>query len=211
VVYLRRPTLSALPKQPPRAPRREFLVDSWQVSVPQAGQDLEGFKGRIMRRVAAVGAAVELAHEAYDVITPRGFETRDRHVASHGQGNVHIHIRGFGNDAFVGWESYLNWARWAEGVVSVTTVKSGNRIEYTPLSVGAHIPSRADLHDLNAFAEIIHFHIVEEIRLFLKEREIQADLDFSILRGDRQEALNQGKDSGRNNEPRVRLRSRRHQ
>ena len=64
---------------------------------------------------------------------------------------------------------------------------------------------------INAFAEIIHFHIVEEIRLFLKEREIQADLDFSILRGDRQEALNQGKDSGRNNEPRVRLRSRRHQ
>jgi hypothetical protein len=36
--------------------------------------------------------------------------------------------------------------------------------------------------------------IVGEVKAFLKEREIEADLDFKIIRGDRSKALEQGKE-----------------
>jgi hypothetical protein len=35
---------------------------------------------------------------------------------------------------------------------------------------------------------------VGEVKAFLKEREIEADLDFKIIRGDRARALTEGKE-----------------
>ena len=190
----RRPVYHAVAKQPIRTPRREYLVDSWQVSVPEAGREFDAFKRRIIEALEKINSALEFSSEIYQSQTPRGFEQRERLVITKGQGNVHVHIQPFGRDAFVGWDSFLNWARWSETAAVSTVVRGGSKIEYKSLNAGAHVPSKFDLMELGALAETTHRNIVREIKAFLNEKEIEADLDFQIIRGDRNRALTEGND-----------------
>ena len=60
-------------------------------------------------------------------------------------------------------------------------------------TTGVHVPSEFDLMELNALTELTHRALVQEIKSFLKEKEIEADLDFKIIRGDRDRALKEGR------------------
>lgn len=197
----RRPVYEAVAKQPVRTPRREFRIDSWQVSVPEAGNEFDSFKSRIADALKQMDPGLEFSIEIYQSLTPRGFEERERLVITKGQGNVHVHVQPFGRDAFVGWDSYLNWARWSETSPISTVIREGNRIEYKSLVVGDHVPTKFDLMELNALAETSHRNIVREIKAFLKEKEIEADLDFQIIRGDRNRALTEGNEKTKEQKP----------
>jgi hypothetical protein len=199
----RRPVYQAIARQPLHTPRREFIVDNWQVSVPEAGVDFASFQRRMHEALRMMDPEIEFSFETHQSLTPRGFESRERLVITKGQGNVHVHIQPFGRDAFVGWDSYLNWARWSETEPISTVVRDGNRIEYRSLVAGAHIPSKFDLMELAALAETTHRVIVREIKALLKEKEIEADLDFHIIRGDRSRALTEGKDEAKTPAPKV--------
>jgi hypothetical protein len=190
----RRPAIEAIPKQSLRTPRREYRVDSWHVSVPCAGEQFEQFRERLYTAVSAKARDIEMNLERHQNLTPRGFEERERLVLSKGQATLHIHVYPFSNDAFVGWESYLNWNRWAESKPVSTTVRDGRKVTYRSLEVGVHFPTDFDLIEANVLAETTHRVLVDEIKTFLKEREIEADLDFKIIRGDRSNALKAGKD-----------------
>lgn len=126
--------------------------------------------------------------------TSRGCEEREILVLTKGQTTLHVHIYPFANDAFVGWESYLNWNSWVETAPISTTVKNGKKLNYRSLDVGVYIPTDFDLIEADVLAETTHRIIVDEIKAFLKEKEIEADLDFKIIRGDRANALKEGKD-----------------
>lgn len=188
-----RPVAEAIPKQSIRSPRREFRIDSWQVSVPCAGTQFEKFRERLYAAVSAKDPSVDINHELHQNQTPRGFEERERLVLSKGQATLHIHIYPFSNDAFVGWESYLNWNRWEQSTVVSSTVRNGRTVQYRSLSVGVHVPTDFDLIEADVLAETTHRVLVNEIKAFLKEKEIEADLDFKIIRGDRSNALKEGK------------------
>lgn len=193
----RRTVLQAVPKQPVRCPRRERLIDTWHVSVPDAGDDFDAFKQRIYTVARATDRDVQSSVEVHENTTPRGFELRERLVLTMGQATLHVHVQRFGRDAFVGWDSHLNWRRWAEGDVESRTVADRTAVEYRTLKVGVHVPTEFDLMEANVLSETTHLRIVNEIKSFLKEREIEADLDFRIIRGDRANAL----DSGKNAQP----------
>lgn len=189
----RRTVLQAVPKQPGRCPRRERLIDTWHVSVPGAGDDFYAFKQRIYTVACATDHRVQDNVEVHENPTPRGFESRERLVLTMGQATLHVHVQRFGRDAFVGWDSHLNWRRWAEGDVEARTIANRSAVEYRSLKVGIHVPTEFDLMEANVLSETTHLRIVNEIRAFLKEREIEADLDFRIIRGDRSRALDDGK------------------
>jgi len=197
VISNRRPVLQAVPKQPVRCPRRERLIDTWHVSVPDAGDDFDAFKQRIYAVARATDQGVQGSVEVHENPTPRGFESRERLVLTMGQATLHVHVQRFGRDAFVGWDSHLNWRRWAEGEIESRTVVDRSAVEYRALKVGIHVPTEFDLMEANVLSETTHLRIVNEIKSFLKEREIEADLDFRIIRGDRAKAL----DSGKNAQP----------
>lgn len=193
----RRPVVQAIPKQSLRSPRREFLIDSWHVSVPCPDEQFENFKQRIYRAASAGDPSTEANVEIHQNATPRGFEERERLVLSRGQATLHLHVYPFGNSAFVGWDSHLNWSRWAEGSVVSRTVRDKRRVRYEALEVGVHPLTEFDLIEADVLAETTHGRIVDEIKVFLKEREIEADLDFKIIRGDRSKALEEGRDTKR--------------
>jgi hypothetical protein len=189
---MRRPRLYANVKRPELAPRRLFLVDSWQTSVPDVGPYFSQLVSRIERAVNAVDPAIGARWENHQYRTPYGFESRSRLTLTKGQAVVHLHIYPFANDAFVGWDGYMNWARWAETEAVSTNVRDGKRVDYRSLAVGPHIPNDFDLVELNALCELVHRRIVTEIKALLKEKQIEAEIDFSIIRGNRENALKAG-------------------
>ena len=66
---------------------------------------------------------------------------------------------------------------------------NGQRHQYLSLNSSISAPTEFDLIELNALSELIHRSITNEIRVFLKEKEIEADLDFKIIRGNRDNAF----------------------
>lgn len=189
-----REIVEVVPIQPLRTPRREFRIDSWHVSVPGAGQQFEQFKQRLHNAIKTKESSIEMDLELHQRFTPRGYEERERLVLTRGQTTLHVHIYPFATDAFVGWESYLNWNCWAETNPVSTTIKDGKKLNYRSLTVGGYIPTDFDLIEADVLAETTHRIIVDEIKSFLKEKEIEAELDFKIIRGDRTNALKEGKD-----------------
>lgn len=191
----KRPRCVTVPKQSRRAPRREFRVDSWHVSVPGAGQEFEAFRDRLYNAVLAHDPSVTSQRELHQHFTPRGIDERERLVLTRGQATLHLHIYPFTDHAFVGWETCLNWFRWAEGGAVSTNVREGRAVTYNSLDVGVHVPTDYDLIEADVLTETTHRRLVDEIKAFLKERQIEADLDFKIIRGDRARALREGKDA----------------
>ena len=192
----RRPQRVAIPSQSLRTPRNEILVDSWHVSVPQAGDDFNKFKPRLFSAISSLDPNIEINKEMHQKLSPRGFEERERYVLTKGQANLHVHIYQFGHEAFVGWDGYLNFAKWQETEPVSVNIKNGTRVEHRSLTSGIHVPSEFDLMELNVLTELVHRAIVQEIKTFLKEKNIEADLDFQIIRGDRERALTAMDDGG---------------
>jgi len=193
----RRPVVEAIPKQSVRTPRREYQVDSWHVSVPGAGEQFERFKQRIYDVARSSDRSIDASIEIHQTFAHRCVEERERLVLSKGQTTLHVHVYQFEKDAFVGWASHLNWSRWAEGEVISKRIKDKRRVDFKALAVGVHVPTEFDLIEADVLAETTHRRIVDEIKAFLKEREIEADLDFKIIRGDRSKALEEGKSAGK--------------
>ncbi len=181
----RRPALDAIPMQPTRTPRRELRIDEWHVSVPGAGNRFSEFRERIVRAIQAADPAIACNAEVHERLTPQGIEARERLVLSKGQATLHVHVYPYAEDVFVGWESHINYLRWSEGRIVASTIRNGTKVNYRDLDVSVHLPTDFDLIDIDMLAETTHRRLVQEIKQFLKEAEIEADLDFTIIRGDR--------------------------
>lgn len=172
-------------KRPSIAPRSLALVDSWHTSIPDVGGHFDELVTRIERAVSALDPMIRLGWETHQYRTPYGFEERSRLTLTKEQAVVHIHLYPFAADAFVGWDGFLNLACWAETVPVSVSVRGDRKVEYRSLTVTGYTPTELDLVDLNALCELVHRRMTIELRAFMKEREIEADIDFTIIRGTR--------------------------
>jgi len=179
----------------PRTPPRDLgMVDSWHTLVPGLGDRFEAAKQRVFAKLLdsdVIGAKSFV--EAYNFRTPMHFEERERVVLIKGQSVLHVHFYKFGSDLFVGWDAYLNWARWSDNVVVSKRVEKGCAIEFREVRQGLYIPNQFDLIDLNSMSEFVHKRLEVEIRALMKEFNIDQEIDFAIIRGDRESALDSAK------------------
>jgi hypothetical protein len=192
VIARRRLHTVFVPEQSAIAPRNLGLVDSWHAVIAELGRDYDAIKARLVNSIAVEDAAgLSCLTEAYGYRTPNGYEERERLVVAKGQGVAQVHIYRFSDDLFVGWDAYLNWAQWNE-TASVSSKLDGRQaVEFRELRQGYYVPNQFDLIDLNALSELVHRRIERELKTILKEKEIDQEIDFSIIRGDRDAALNQ--------------------
>jgi hypothetical protein len=198
VVAVRRKRAVCVPPQSAVAPRDLGLVDSWHSVVPGLGRDFEKVKRRLVDRVAE-GERVGLScrTELYIYRTATGFEERERLVVSKGQALAHVHVYQFSEDAFVGWDAYLNWSQWGETAPAAVRVEDGRAVEFRELRTAFYLPNQFDLMDLNGLSEWVHRRLEQEIKKILKEYEIDQEIDFRIIRGDREGALDKSKREGK--------------
>lgn len=198
IVWRRRTAISVI-DQPAVPPRNLGLVDSWHAVISQIGRDHDAVRRRLVATIAeAASEGVTSQMEVYGYRTPNGFEERERLVVTKGQGQVHVHMYPFGNDMFVGWQAFLNWAQWVETVPVAQKIVRGRGVEYRQLVSGGYVPNQFDLMDLNSLTELVHRRIEREVKAILKEKTIDQQIDFKIIRGDRDRALDkeQHKESG---------------
>ena len=172
------------------------MVDSWQVVVSRLGEDADRVRERLSWQLTTgLPEDMSAGKETYGYRTPNGYEERDRLVLTKGQTSVHVHIYRFGGDLFVGWQAFLNWAKWAETVPVSVKSDARQEIEYRQLTPFAYVPNQFDLIDLNALSELVHRRLELEIKAILKENAIEQEIDFRIIRGDRDRALDKSRNS----------------
>ena len=195
LVNRRRQHVVFVTPQPVSPPTNLGLVDSWHTVIADLGRDYAEVKGRLIETLKQeeIVGGLTCRLETYGYRTPNGFEERERLVVSKGQGVVHVHIYSFGEDVFIGWHAYLNWAKWDETTPVSTKIVRREAIEYRELRRGFYIPSQFDLIDLNSLSELVHRRLQREIKAILKEKAIDQDIDFKIIRGDRDAALDQAR------------------
>src|SRR5690606_20889445 len=114
VLVIRRSRQYSVVNRPPTAPRQLFLVDSWHTSVPDVAYSFDQLNERLERALSLIDPSISMSRENHQYETPYGLEERGRLTFTKGQAVVHVHIYPFAADAFVGWDGFLNWAKWSE-------------------------------------------------------------------------------------------------
>jgi hypothetical protein len=186
----KRQKVVAVTPEPLTRPRSLSLVDSWHTAIAGLGADFERVRERVVKRVAdarSLGADCRLELHSYR--TPTGYEERERLVVAKDQGQVHVHVYPFGRDLYVGWHAFLNWAGWMETRPTTSKVAFNRETDYIELRPGYYAPQQFDLMDLNSLSEFTHSRIENELRAILREKAIDQEVDFEIVRGDRNNAL----------------------
>lgn len=190
ILHSRRTIAVSVIDRPAIPPRYLLMLDSWHAVIPDLGPVAGELQAKIFAKLSGLEpAGVTAEIERYGFRTPNGFDERDRIVVSKGQGVAHIHVYSFGKDLFVGWDSYANWAQWQE--TSAISVRRGGvaRTEYRGLQAAVYVPNQFDLIDLNSLAELVHRDITRIVKAAMEEHKIDQEIDFSIIRGDRDNVL----------------------
>ncbi|PTS75483.1 hypothetical protein DBR17_15775 [Sphingomonas sp. HMWF008] len=190
VIAVRRPRLYATIRRPPTSPRSLAQVDTWHANLPNAAQEVAEVRARLETALEKLDRQVEQGWESYQIALPYGYERHELLVLTKGQAMVYVKVYNIGTDLLIGWEGYLNWRCWTETAPTASCVQNGERVVFKSVTPALYVPGWSDLSDLTALMESVHVRVVEVVRLLVVERDIKAEIDFSILRGDRSAALN---------------------
>ncbi len=190
VLSRQRRTMVSVIDRPTIPPRYLIRLDSWHAVIPELGPVVDEVKQRFLAKLAAFApGGVTTESERYGFRSPNGYDERDRLVIAKGQGVAHLHVYRFGADVFVGWDSYINWAQWAETRPVSARISTGRKTEYRGLEPGLYVPNEYDLIDLNSLIEIVHRCVTDVLKAMMEEHKIDQEVDFNIIRGDRDNAL----------------------
>jgi len=179
------PRLVRTSGKPLSEPRILRYLDSWQTVVFGAGGDSGAVKASLMSRLAdghqqRFACTVErIWHWGLE-----GKEEREQIVLQYGRALVYAQIYQYGADLYVGWNAQMNLGKWIEkklasGVERETRV----RVDLMTVESGSQTTTEYDLIDVNCLAEWTHAQITQVVKHYVKERKIDQELDFAIIRG----------------------------
>jgi hypothetical protein len=177
--------------RPVSEPRVLGLVDSWQTMVEGLGANWEKIRTRLYERLSD-GSTPDIAVRRENVfyVSPDGKQERQQLVLSQGRGIVFCHVYQYGSDLYVGWDGYLNYGQWAE-----TTMTSGydptlaRRVVVNTVLPSTQSATEYDLIDVNGLIEWVHIRVTHLVRQILQEYKLDQQIDFKIVRGERQSLL----------------------
>lgn len=184
----RRPTSVRSTGRPVAQPRNLIRVDSWQTVISGAGQDLNLIASRFEQALQSPPSPTfrfwpeRIWHWGLD-----GKEERDQRVLTMGRAMLFCHAYSYGSELYVGWDSHLNAGCWVENLVASGKDKeSGYLTKFNSVVVGTQRLSEYDLTDVNCLTEWAHAQLVKTLKRYMEEKRIDQEVDFKILRGERQ-------------------------
>lgn len=188
-IYLA-PRLVRSSGKPLAEPRFLSYLDAWQTVIFDAGADASRIRDRVMAGCAygeqqRFSCTIErLWHWGLD-----GKVEREQIVMRHERGIVFCQIYGYGSDLYVGWDAHLNVGTWRETrVASGIDRQTGERVTLMAVEPARQAAGEYDLADLNCLLEWVHAQVTRVLKQYVKEREIDQEIDFTIIRGDRKDA-----------------------
>jgi len=175
--------------RPEHNPRSLRIFDAWQAVLFGAASSAD-----LMRqRFAAVINNAQI--DDFKATTERiGYRVlgeqviREQIVLTARRGIVYCQIYEFGSDLFVGWQSFLNRGRWIERDPGARGIDkaSGRRVEVRTVTPGSEPLCEYDYFDASCLTEWTHTQIVALIKQLMKELQIDQEMDFRIVRGERE-------------------------
>lgn len=176
------------PGKPMGEPRNLRYLDSWQTVVFGAGNDADDLRAKILTLLSAgqlsrfVCSTERIWYWGLD-----GKEEREQVVLRYGRAMVFVQVYRYGADLYVGWDAQMNIGVWTEqNLKSGVERATGKRVDLKTVVHGWQVTTEYDLVDLNAVAEWTHAQVTQVLRHYLKERKIDQEIDFKIIRGERQ-------------------------
>jgi hypothetical protein len=176
------------PGKPMTEPRALSLVDSWQASISGLGADAELLRQRffaVLRNPPMTGlqwGVEKIWYWGIDVPVER-----EQIVLTFGRAFFFCHIYQYDQELYVGWDAHLNHGCWVEKTV-VTGIheKSGEFTRVNTVGSGWRRLSEYDVTDANCLIEWAHAKLIQLVKRLMEERKIDQEVDFTILRGERQ-------------------------
>lgn len=194
--------------KPKEEPRNLVLIDSWQAMISGLGQDADALRERFLGALKASPIA-DSAHRV-ERIWYWGLDgpvEREQIVVTLRRGIVFCHIYRYDRELYVGWDAHLNAGQWVE--TTVGRGKSKATGEYTTIKTvesGVQRLTEYDLIDVSCLSEWIHNQLVQLVQRLMKERQIDQEIDFKIIRGDRQKVAGSGESGDTSTRKRTRSR-----
>lgn len=119
-----------------------------------------------------------------------GKDEREQLVLQYKRAIVFVQIYQQGADLYVGWDAHMNVGTWIEQpFVSGIDRQTGERVRLMKVAHGSQPVTVHDLADLNCLAEWVHAQLAQIVRRYVKEQQIDQEIDFTIIRGDRKSVL----------------------
>jgi hypothetical protein len=178
--------------RPDFQPRVLRFYDTWQVVLSGAGSNRDVFFDRfleVLRHSPIPDFKAQNEPVAYRVTGE--LVSRDQLVLSARRALVYCQIYPFGNDLYVGWQSFLNRGCWAETLVTEGIEKTSKRyVKLQSVQIGTEGLCEYDFVDANCLTEWTHAQMVILIKQLMAELQIDQEIDFKIVRGSRDAAEN---------------------
>jgi hypothetical protein len=122
---------------------------------------------------------------------------REQFVLTCRRGFGFVHVEAYGRDLYVGWDTHVNAATWAEETLATGIDRATGRHVIAKRVVAAPLsPSEYDLTDASFLTEWLHTNVVALLRLKMAEHRIDQEIDFQIQRESRRGVLKQDADRG---------------
>ena len=174
--------------KPVAEPRKLSVVDSWQAVVSGLGADAELLRERFLttlRDVPMVGLKSRV-----EAIWYWGLDGKVEHeqiVLTFRRAILFCQIYEYGQELYVGWDAHLNHGQWVEKTVATGIHKaSGELTRVNTVGSGWQQLTEYDVTDINCLVEWTHAKLVRLVQRLMEERKIDQEIDFKILRGERQ-------------------------
>jgi hypothetical protein len=172
--------------KPAVEPRNLLAVDSWQAMISGLGDDASRVRDELLSLIAS--SPIEGCHARLERIwywSLDGKVERDQLVATLRRGIVFCHIYPYNEQLFVGWDAHLNRGQWVEKTLATGRGKTGEHTQLRTVVTGSERLNEYDIIDLSCLTEWMHRQLVTIIQRLMKERQIDQEIDFQIIRGDR--------------------------
>ncbi len=175
--------------KPVAEPRKLSVVDSWQAVVSGLGADSELLRARflaVLRDPPMAGLQSRI-----EAIWYWGLDSkveREQIVLTFRRAILFCHIYEYGQELYVGWDAHLNHGQWVEKTVATGIHKaSGELTLVNTVGSGWQQLSEYDVTDVNCLIEWTHAKLVQLVQRLMEERKIDQEIDFKILRGERED------------------------
>lgn len=190
VLYLlhERRTVVLSPGKPLAEPRNLTAVDTWQVVVSGLGPDVELLRQRFFTVLRDPSIAeLRSRDEAIWYWGIDGTVEREQIVLTFRRGILFCQIYAYDQELYVGWDAHLNRGQWVEKTVSIGIHKeNGELTSVNTVQPGSQSLTEYDVTDVNCLIEWTHAKLVQLVKSLMEERKIDQEIDFTILRGERQ-------------------------
>lgn len=177
--------------KPVHDPRELVRMDSWQATIDRLAprhQELRMALSDRVRASASSGIVVRPEQIWYPGVD--GKVEREQIVCSFRRAIGFLHLEPYGNDLYVGWDTHVNCGTWVEQTLARGVDRqTGKLVVANRVVPGWQAPNEYDITDVNYLTEWLHATVVRVVKLKMEEHRIDQELDFTVQRESRKQAL----------------------